>query len=667
VIPVRNAQHPSRSTTPPAWGAALALLGLAAVTACDCQSTNATSLSPGLMANPRALSFSACPTRDENHRLVEGVAPDRQIFRVQNIGKASAMLSYELRGSGAPRFAIAPETRVESLPSGASAEIAVVFTPLQRGDVTAELVIDDGSDATEPLVIPLAGTGSALPAQPTLELRYADRDTGAFTACMPSISGTIDNCLVEWPPAFYDESRTLTLKVRNLGCGPMNVTELRLEPYAGGQLQYFLDAPRILPSAVSPVTLTNAAEMDVSIRFAPAADPSALSESRYAVLTVGTNADNSPVSSVLLHGEAVAPACYVTPSHCDFTSPADTCHGTKTPAGGNHTVASFRITNGGNTPVDIPSITFRNPNNGRFAPGLRNPVGETIAPSDSKVLDIEYTDEPLYVTEALDIECRAGATTAGKPSITVSGGVLPCLYTNPDLQLDFTGSANPVSTRAVDVCNGSGCGVLEIRRLEVVQNLGGNFFTVVPGTSPAGQNVQPGACAPVQIQLTRPVTGGLQTATLEIESNDPNFAAPSYKRINLLSTAPLDQVPVAVLKGPAGETYAFRVSLAALQTKRIPLRGGESYDPPNNTPATKFRWFIAKKPLNATASLTETSTAGAEPNVHGSILARSAGGDTIDLHVDPALPGEYRVALRVYDSADQASGNVAELRVLVDP
>jgi hypothetical protein len=404
----------------------------------------------------------------------------------------------------------------------------------------------------------------------------------------------------------------------------------------------------------------------VSIRFAPAADPSALSESRYAVLTVGTNANNSPVSSVLLHGEAVAPACYVTPSHCDFTSPADTCNGTKTPAG-NHTVASFRITNGGNTPVDIASITFRNPHSGRFAPGLRNPVGETIAQSDSKVLDIEYTDEPLYVIEALDIECRAGATSAGNPSITVSGGVLPCLFTNPDLQLDFTGSTNPVSTQSVDVCNGTGCGVLDIQRVEVVQNLGGNFFTVVPGTSPAGQKVQPGACASLQIQLSRPITGGLQTATLEIESNDPNFAAPSYKRINLLSRAPLDQIPVAVQKGPAGETYAFSVSLASLQPKRITLRGGESYDPPNNEPATKFQWFIARKPLNATASLTETSTAGAGPNVHGSILARSAGGDAIDLNVDPGVPGEYRVGLRVYDSVDQASGNVAELRILVNP
>jgi hypothetical protein len=357
----------------------------------------------------------------------------------------------------------------------------------------------------------------------------------------------------------------------------------------------------------------------------------------------------------------------VTPNHCDFTSTGDTCSGTKTPAGGNQTVASFRISNGGNTPVQIESIAFRNPSNGRFALGPRNPLGETIAPADSRMLDVTYSDAPLYVINSLDVQCRAGTANAGMPSVTVAGGVLPCLFTNPDLQLDFSRATTQVSTEPVEICNGVGCGALDIRRVEVVQNLGGTFFTVVPGTNPAGQTVQPGSCASVQVQLSRPVTGGLQTATLEIESNDPNFAAPSYKRINLLSSAPLDQIPVAVIKGPAGQTFAFSVSLATVGSRRVTLHGEDSYDPPNNAPATKFQWFISGKPITATASLTETSTLGTGPNMHASILDGAAGGDRIDLNLDPTAVGEYRVALRVYDSAGQASGNLAELRILVNP
>ena len=663
---MRNAQHASPSIHRQ-WGATVVVLAAAGMAACECQS-RAISLTPALSAHPPALYFSACPARDQNDRPVEGVAPDRQIVTLQNIGKTTATLSYALRGSGARQFAIAPETRVDSLASGGSAEVAVFFTPIQRGDVTAELVIDDGAQATEPLVVPLIGTGSALPAQPTIEVLYEQPDTATFTACMPSISGAVENCFMQWPSTFYGESRTLKLVVKNVGCGPMNVTELKLEPYAvPGQLQYFLDAPQILPSPLTPITLPNAAAVELSVRFAPAADASAQSDSRFALLTIGTNAANGPASWVVLQGEALVPSCYLTPSRCDFTSPEDTCGGTKTPAGGNPTAAFFHITNGGNAPVLIESVSFRDPNNGRFALGSRNPVGKILARAQSEVLDVTYADAPLYVIETLDVRCRAGTANAGNPSATVAGGVLPCLSTTPDLQLDFSGAATQVSTQPVQICNGAGCGVLDIRRVEIVQNLGGTFFTIVPATNPTGQKVQPGACTSVEVQLSRPVSGGLQTATLEVESNDPNFAAPSYKRINLLSSAPLDQIPVAVVKGPAGEAFAVSVSLARLSTKRITLHGEESYDPPNNDPATRFQWFISEKPITATASLTETSTLGTGPNVHASVLERAAGGDKIDLNIDPAVPGEYGVALRVYDSAGQASGNVAELRILVNP
>ncbi|MBX5484030.1 MAG: choice-of-anchor D domain-containing protein [Myxococcaceae bacterium] len=662
-----TSQHsPHRLTLAPLIIAAVAL----ALGACDCgRMKGPTATHPDLVANPVALSFEACPTVDEEGNPVADVFPDQQKFTLDNLGNATATLSFQISGPGADQFQIAEETKIESLEASGTAEIAVNFSPKASGDVSAQLTIDDGDPDTEPVVVALVGSGRNLPAQPSIRISYEVPGADEMADCIANFDGKIDNCLVSWPDTFIDQTSTLRMKIRNEGCPTLKITDLSLEPMAGAPaVQFFMEQPAIPPTQEAPILLSTAAgtaEQELRIRFEPKEDGTGDGQ-RYAQLTVRSNAAKSPESLVTLFGYTVTPAIYATPPYCNFTDANDTCGGTKIPTNGSNKKAVFRIQNGGTASVVIDSVTFRAPASGRFEVGALNPQGKTINPGESEDLEILYTDNPVYVTDIVDVVASSGGQPAGKASIRLSGGVLPCLTTNPAQTLDYSGTTDDPAVLPLEICNGTSpgeCGALVISNILVTQ--GAPLFSL-KSSLPQGTEIASGTCQTIQVQFDKPIIGGLQQGTLEISSNDPDYAPPSNYKINLQSQAPLNQIPVAVLEGPGGETNAFSRDLSATVPPELLIHGEHSYDPPDFSPGSpggiaKYQFLLAKKPPAATADLVDPSnkTGPSVDGVKGTL-------DQVLLKLDPTIAGEYKVVLVVYDETGLQSQQT-ELKILMNP
>lgn len=636
------------------------LVAALVISACNCERTQPPSgTHPDVVANPVALSFAACPALDENNQPVADVFPDRQTFTLQNLGKSSAALTYTLSGDAKDQFKIVTEPAVDSLADGSEAEVAVEFTPQHAGDVTATLTIDDGDDTTNPITVSLVGSGSNLPAQPTIKISYASApDSTEMTDCQEDVNGQISNCQIYFPDTYLDQTTTLNVKVQNLGCPALKITDISVDSYDGTSVpQFYMQDPAVPPSEEAPLVLSVAGETEANLkfRFEPK-DDGTFDGQRYAIVNVKSNSPKSP-SALTLYGYASQPSLYTTPTFCDFTDDADKCGGFKTATTGGNSSSAFQIVNGGNSDVTITGATLRTPNSGRFVLHADAVVGQTIAPGESIALPVDYTDAATYVTELADITGESTGMPTNTATIRLSGGVQPHLQVTPAMQLDFSDATTNPATKSIQICNAEGAGVLQITGVQVTQSP--LFFSVTK--PPAQTTLNAGECTDVEITFKRPTTGGIQTGTLEIQTNDPSYGPPSYFRLNLLSDVPLNQVPVAVLAGPSGQLNGFSVDLSTINPKEVTVDGSGSYDPPGtSTPPTKYYYYLVKTPTNAVAKLTTfndkaTSIAG-KPITDNKVL----------LQLDQVKTGLYRVTLVVEDATGQKSSG-SDLDIVVNP
>src|SRR5262249_32785555 len=153
-----------------------------------------------------------------------------------------------------------------------------------------------------------------------------------------------------------------------------------------------------------------------------------------------------------------------------------------------------------------------------------------------------------------------------------------------------------------------------------------------------------------------PVTGGRQAADLTIKTNDLDYGAPSFKKLLLQSSSPLNEIPVCVLKGctPAmtncsvmGSQMSMNGSLSGTfgtGPKNITLFGGDSYDPGNESMPNKgiAEWkFLVSPP---------------SPNVTDYVLTGGAVFTNMSsqtLTLAPGVTGTYRAFLYVKDGSGQ--------------
>ncbi len=641
--------------------AALAL----AVGACRCEDPPTDAIRPDVVPSPAALSFEACPSQDENGDAVEDVFADRKTITLTNQANIGAPLTLTLTGAGADRFTLVEPP--EAISALGEVEVTVDFLPSAQGDTTATLEIEDGDPETDVVKVTLVGTGTNLPAQPTMQVSFESAPgTNEFEECEEGML-----CSPTFPETRFGNTSALKVRVRNVGCPALKITGMQMDSAnvgGGTTINFFLEDPVVPPSEENPILLTLAdgtQELEALVRFEPSPDENG-DGLRSALLRIQTNDPRKDLSeqnagerTLSLYGTAVQPNLYATPSYCDFTNPDDTCGGTKVNTAGNNKAAVFRISNGGQSDVVIETVRLVGPHGNRFSIGEQNPQGMTITAGGEASLQIDYTDAPTYVTDFVEV---IAADDMGDTRIRVSGGEQPKLTTDtePSRELNFSSITEQSGTLPVEVCNEAGAGLLVLNGMGIAPANQTQFFKI-PSAPPAGTELTGGSCTTVNVQFTRPVSGGLQAATLTIQSNDPRYSA-GYG-ITLLSEAPLNQFPVAVLESLSGQTNQFALSLQQNTQKKVTLVGSNSYDPPNNDMVDAYQYFIMQKPNLAQTRL--TAGAGSDigdPNIDG------VKGDypQVTLHLDPARTGEYVIRLLVFDASGQQSPHT-DLRILVNP
>lgn len=653
---------------------ALACLGVG----CTKCGPTVTSVKPDYVANPTALAFEACPTLDERGAPVKDVYPDTQKLTITNQTKVSGGLTLTLSDPAAG-FTLDP-----TLPTGidglSSIELPVHFAPTTKGDHSATLTIDAQYQGTTNQTVTLVGTGRNLPAQATTETGPQQADPNPPHASLPTYATCQDgsplfDCELVFPDTLFGQSSTMQLKLRNKGCPALKVTSLTIESSRGDSQGFTIEQPAVLPTATSPLVLSTAdgtQELTLTLKWTPLDDNSGNLD-RVASLVIKSNdplyGDGfAAPSRIQLSGTALKPAIYVTPGQCDFSAPADLCGATPSKV---QNKAYFRVTNEGNTPVKIDDTAFAHGGaGGRFT--ITGAVaGNVLQPTNSAVLEVTHTDAPLYVSDTLTVNASiqpGGAPqSAGSVTLTLFGGTKPCLTTSPANTIDFGDPQTELSAQVLHLTNGAGCGTLVVGSVGVDP---GPFFSLIDPLIAPNTTVPAGGDVYTTVQYKRPASGGQQTGTLRIRSNDSDYQP--EKLLTLMSNAKVNVVPIASITActPAqlagdptcanGTHASLPVYYSMTTPKQITISGVTSTDP-NPAPdggvkqLTGYR-FKLMSPLPGgatTAALDSNDTVITAP--------------TTLLHLPAGVTGLFKVQLTVTNDRGQLSQNPAVMNVNVYP
>ncbi len=637
-----------------------------------------------------ALDFTACPTRDENMQPVRDVFPDTEPVVLSNsAGKAAAKAKFTFGGSDADAFQLrisadggvftVVTTPYElDIDRGQEITFEVGFAPKKKGAHSATLTIDDQVMETmmDP-VITLIGSGLDLPSQPTLETGVQQED-GGFTVCEQGSIFT--DCELGFPITQFETTVTKKIRIKNKGCPALKLTAIKVGiDTTGTESPDFKLISPSSPSTAAPISLNKADGTDsieATIEFKPT-DTGPGNETKSGFIIVDSNdpVNMAPISApgvLSIRGEGLRPALSATPSSCDFSRGSDTCGNSPKIADR----ARFTVRNDGNARVKITEAKFKSGSgqNGRFAM-VMNPTNQEIAPGASITVEVTHNDQPLYVIDELQLKSVfvGGTISAGDVSFALFGGRQPCLETEDEV--NFNNPMTPMSAKSFFIRNtrrlsdggtdSSQCGTLVINQVGIEQSM---FFSIIDPKIPPNTQVMAGGMVETAIQYNRPPSGGMQVGKLKVLSNDPFFGPPTgTKEINIISSAPFDPPPNAILKGcvPAmllndpNCTFGMETQMTAQlsqitgATKTITVSGFDSTDFDGNTMGkpTEFRFqLLAPFPPMATAMSVAPNTRGM-PNK--AVLT---------------LPGVglYRVNLTVWDSRGQ-QGQPASLNINVIP
>jgi hypothetical protein len=208
--------------------ASASLLLALSIAGCRC-GTGTNTARPDIVATPTAISFSACPTKNETGGPVRDVFPDIKKLKLTNQGKVSTPLTFALSGMGASSFRLGADDAGVPMDIGSLGELEfpIAFSPSAKGDVRADLTIDDQTEDTDNPVVTLIGTGINLPSDPLVETAPQKQDKSGFLLC--TADTPISECELNFPDTLMDQTSTLQLKIRNKGCPSLKITALQID------------------------------------------------------------------------------------------------------------------------------------------------------------------------------------------------------------------------------------------------------------------------------------------------------------------------------------------------------------------------------------------------------------------------------------------------------
>lgn len=684
-----SSSRPVRRPLPHATAGALALSLALAAGGCRCDRVSAVAAHPEFLTPTSALAFEACADHDESGRPVEGATPHTQRLTLENRSNVGAPLRVSITGPDADAFRLV-EPPPERLGPNDEVSVLVAFSPHTRGELRAELRVDDGLAETDEAAVTLVGTGLALPSQPTLEVAPQrsglEPDGGARYGRCTAESSTAE-CALDFPDTAAGQTAELRLKLINRGCPPLRVTGLQVASFDATETGFAVVEPAQLPSETAPLILPGpdgGREAEFVVRFAPSSGDPGVDPYRRAWLAVTSNDPRSgdglaQPGRVELSGLAAAPSLFATPTRCDFSNVADACGlSARVP-----NVARFTLVNDGVASVRVVSARFASSGSaersadGRFTVAA-SVEGAVLAPGARLDVEVRHVDRPIVASDRLRVEASlvgapASAGGAGVVELLLRGGTPPCLSTEPLEMLAFEDPSEELSEAPVLIRNGAGCGELTVTAVSVDAS---PVFSLAAPLLEVPFKVAPGGEARVTVRYRRPPAGGLQLSTLRVSSDDPDFPPPEHRMVQLAARSPLDPIPVAELRACRGDALAadpqcaqgatstLTVALSGLAERTVVLSGIESVDPDPARPqarprVAKYRFLLLPGPGGGFPP--GASTASLERHGQYTELPMTT------LTIAPEGVGTYRIALSVMDARGQTSANAAVMNVIVVP
>ncbi|HEV2341778.1 MAG TPA: choice-of-anchor D domain-containing protein [Candidatus Acidoferrales bacterium] len=300
--------------------------------------------------------------------------------------------------------------------SGSSCTISVTFTPAAQGPVSGEVDITDTAP-TSPQTISLSGTGTA----PGVSLTPSSLNLGS-----EDIGST-------------STAQNATLK--NTGSGPLTINSITFTGANPGDFGETNNCP------LSPQQLASQNSCIISVTFSPSAKGA-----RSASLSVSDTGPASP-QKVAVSGTGTQPVVAFNPSSgISFPSTiVGTASGTR----------PLTVTNTGDGPLDISSITFMGTNPGDFSEtdNCAGPAND-VAPQKSCTINVNFTptasgaraatlivnDNAASPSQQVTVGGQATdfqlAPSGGSTSATITAGETAIFPLQVTPQNGFTGTVN---------------------------------------------------------------------------------------------------------------------------------------------------------------------------------------------------------------------------------
>jgi 6-phosphogluconolactonase (cycloisomerase 2 family) len=324
-----------------------------------------------------------------------GASSATQIFSIVNVGnQLLALNSISITGTNASSFS-QTNTCLATLALNASCSVSINFNPATAGMFTAALQIADNAPSS-PQTLALNGTG---------------------VAAVPAV--TLSPTALSFPSTTQGTSSSAqTLTVLNTGTAPLHVSSVSLSGPNASDFSFTNNCG---------VPVAPSANCTISLIFTPSA-----AGSRAANLMITDDAASSP-QTLLLSGTGIAtvPAVSFSPPTPSFPS---TTQGTSSAA------QTLTVTNSGNAPLLISSVTLSGPNPADFSftanctapvsPAANCTISLVFSPlaSGQRTASLVIADDAPGSPQTVQVSGNAnpaftvGAATGSSMSASVSAG-----------------------------------------------------------------------------------------------------------------------------------------------------------------------------------------------------------------------------------------------------
>ena len=403
-----------------------------------------------------------------------GTTSATSTFTVQNVGTANLTIaSVSLAGTNPGQFGIDTNNCFgQVLAHNATCTVLVDFRPFSLGDKTAQLVVGSSDPANPSVHSDLTGTGT----QPGASLSPTTKDYGSVVVNATS----------------SDQTFTLT----NTGNAPLHVGTVTITGTNANQFAKGVDGCTGATIAVSGMC-------DVHVTFQPTT-----TGAKAATLNVPSDAPTSPQTASLTGTGIQQLGASLSPTTKDYGSVV---------VNATSSDQTFTLTNTGNAPLHVGTVTITGTNANQFAKGVDGCTGATIAVSG--MCDVHVTFQPTTTgAKAATLNVPSDAPTSPQTASLTGTGIQPGASLDPtskDFGSKVVGTISATSTFTVQ---NVGTANLTIANVALAGTNPGQFG--IDTNNCFGQVLTPNATCTILVNF-KPSSSGAKAAQLVVDSNDP--------------------------------------------------------------------------------------------------------------------------------------------------